>query len=231
MTACIPTSVGDLPADVPVFPLTGVVLLPRGYLPLHVFEPRYLAMVDAALAADRAIVIAQPRAFGAPGHSVDHTAPLQDIGCCGRIISFRETGDGRLHIGLRGLCRLRLCEELPTATQFRRIRAEYAAFAHDLSAPAGDLDGAIDRPRLMAALTTYLATADIDADWDSLAGADDDQLVTTVAMACPFAPEDKQALLESPDLLHRAKLLIGLVEAAAQLHQLHKVQSPSATQH
>ena len=223
MTACIPTSVGDLPANVPVFPLTGVLLLPRGYLPLHVFEPRYLAMVDAALAADRAIVIAQPRTFGTAGQSVANTAPLQDVGCCGRIISFRETGDGRLHIGLRGLCRLHLAEELPTATQFRRIRAEYSAFADDLSAP--DLDGAIDRSRLMAALTSYLSAGDIDADWDSLTGATDDEMVTTIAMACPFAPEDKQALLESSDLLHRAKLLIGLVEAATQ------TEPPSTTQH
>lgn len=215
MPAGIPTSVSELPIEVPVFPLTGVVMLPRGYLPLHVFEPRYLAMVDAALAADRVLAIAQPQDLaGASGQSVDDTAPLQRIGCCGRIINFRETSDGRMHIGLRGLCRLDLAEEVPSATQFRRFRADYSAFAGDLAVAAAGTDTSIDRIRLVAALTRYAAAADIDADWNSLAEAADEELVTTVAMACPFAPEDKQALLESSDLHHRTKLLIGLVEAA-----------------
>ncbi len=218
MPAGIPTSVAELPVEVPVFPLIGVILLPRGYLPLHVFEPRYLAMVDAALTADRVLAIAQPQAFaGTSGQSVDDTTPLQRVGCCGRIINFRETSDGRLHIGLRGLCRLSLAEEVPSATQFRRFHADYSAFAGDLAPPAPNTgtDTSIDRIRLVAALTRYAAAANIDADWDSLAEAADEELVTTVAMACPFAPEDKQALLESSDLHHRTKLLIGLVEAAS----------------
>lgn len=202
-------TVADLPAELPVFPLTGVLLLPGGHLPLHVFEPRYLAMVDAALASHRTIGIVQPGEFGQSGTSVDDTTPLQGVGCSGRITSFQETGDGRLHIGLHGVCRFRIERELPLAEPFRQVATDYSDFTGDLTqAPA-----LVDRPRLLAALTAYTTATGIDADWQALEHATDEQLVTTWAMVLPFEPADKQALLESPDLTHRAKLLIGLSEA------------------
>lgn len=203
-------TIADLPAQVPVFPLTGVLLLPGGHLPLHVFEPRYLAMVDAALAGHRSIGIVQPGQFGPSGTSVDDATPLQSVGCCGRITSFQETGDGRLHIGLHGVCRFRIDRELPQTEPFRSVVADYADFADDL----GERPALVDRPRLLAALTAYTTATGIDVDWQALEHATDDQLITTWSMVLPFDPADKQALLECPDPTHRAKLLIGLSEAA-----------------
>ena len=215
-------TIADMPAQLPVFPLTGVLLLPGGHLPLHVFEPRYLAMVDAALAGARTIGIVQPGAFGQSGTSVDNATPLQDVGCAGRITSFQETGDGRLHIGLHGLCRFRVARELPQTEPFRSVDADYGEFAADLA----DTPALIDRARLLAALTAYTAAAGIEVDWGALEHATDEQLVTTWAMVLPFEPADKQALLESPDLTHRAKLLIGLSEAAGTT-----AAAPSTTAH
>ncbi|MFV3075161.1 LON peptidase substrate-binding domain-containing protein [Niveispirillum fermenti] len=200
---------GDLPDSIPVFPLTGVLLLPRGRLPLNIFEPRYLNMVQDALATDRLIGMIQPRDDGMAAEP-----PLFDIGCAGRITSFSETDDGRFLITLTGVCRFRLLSEIPTTRGYRRAVADWSGFSADL-----DEDGPshIDRDRLDTALRTYFQQQGITANWDSIAQAPLDRLITSLAMICPFDAPEKQALLESPDLEARARLLLALVEMA--IHQ------------
>lgn len=202
-------STDDLPETIPVFPLTGVLLLPRGKLPLNIFEPRYLNMVQDALATNRLIGMIQPRdPVAAPN------PPLFDIGCAGRITSFTETDDGRFLITLTGVSRFRIRSEMATTRGYRRIVADWSDFAADLAedAPCG-----LDRERLDQALRAYFRQQGISANWDSIAQAPLDRLVTSLAMICPFDAPEKQALLESPDLNTRAALLLALVEMA--VHQ------------
>jgi Lon protease-like protein len=205
------TTPDGLPDALPLFPLNGVLLLPRGTLPLNVFEPRYLAMVDAALGQGRTIGIVQPAADGTPGLSAPDGTNLYRTGCAGRIVAFQETGDGRYMIELRGMCRFDIAEELEMRDGYRRVRPDYAPFAGDL-APAAPV--AIDRERLLAGLKGFFEQRSIAADWDALAQTPDERLVTTLSMVCPFEPADKQVLLESRDLEARCKLLIGLLESA-----------------
>lgn len=199
----------QLPETIPVFPLTGVLLLPRGKLPLNIFEPRYLNMVQDALASNRLIGMIQPRDGGMGNHP-----PLYDIGCVGRITSFSETEDGRFLITLTGISRFRITGEVPTTRGYRRIIADWSAFAADL-----DEDEAcdLDRASLDSTLRAYFKQQGISANWDSIAQAPLDRLITSLAMICPFDAPEKQALLESPDLNSRAKLLLALVEMA--VHQ------------
>lgn len=202
---------GDLPSELALFPLTGALLLPRGRLPLNIFEPRYLAMTRYALAHDRVIGLVQPMAEGQPGLSAPDRTPLYPTGCVGRIVAFQETDDGRFLITLRGICRFTIGDELAMVEGFRRARVSYDGFRADLDETP---DGAIDRDRLLGGLHAYFDQQNIDADWDSIERTPDDRLVTTIAMVCPFDPAEKQALLESPDLAGRSKLLIGIIEAA-----------------
>jgi len=197
----------DLPKTLDVFPLTGVLLLPRGNLPLNVFEPRYLALVDAALSGTRLIGMIQH------AHSEDSVLkpPLAAIGCAGRLTSYRESEDGRYLITLTGICRYRVVEELETQTPYRQVRADFAPFVDDL-AVADESD--FPRERLVAALKDYLARRDLKADWKSVLGAPPETLVNALAMLCPFEPAEKQALLEAPRWPERVDTLIALLEMA-----------------
>ena len=195
----------QLPRTIPVFPLPEVLLLPRGRLPLNIFEPRYLAMVEDALAADRMIGMIQPL----EPNGADRTADLYDTGCAGRICRFEETGDGRYLIALSGVCRFTVAEELDTVSGYRRVQADWSEFRNDLNPVA---ETGLDRNRLFSALRGYFGTHGIDADWKALHEAPVERLVTCLSMICPFGASEKQALLEAPDLPARTKVLMALVE-------------------
>jgi hypothetical protein len=198
----------QLPREVPIFPLTGVLLLPHGRLPLNIFEPRYLNMTRAALAApDRIIGMIQPSSGTDVGEP-----PVFPVGCAGRITQFGETDDGRYLITLRGICRFAILEELSILDGYRRVIPDFAKFRHDLT-DEGDVD--IDRERMVAALKRYLGQQGVDANWDALGKMRPARLVTTLAMTCPFAPSEKQALLEAETAANRAKILLALLEMGA----------------
>jgi hypothetical protein len=197
-----------LPAILPIFPLTGVLLLPRGRLPLNIFEPRYLAMTRDALAGERLIGMVQP----SDPVSSDSNPPVYPTGCAGRITSFSETEDGRFLITLTGTSRFRIREELPLLEGYRRVVPEWREFARDLGAEA---EPAFDRDRLLRGLKAYFQQHQISADWDAVTSVPGERLVTSIAMICPFEPSEKQALLEAPDLDERARLLTAIVEMAA----------------
>lgn len=195
----------DLPPVIPVFPLPGALLLPRGRLPLNIFEPRYLAMVDNALRTSRVIGMIQPSTGG--------TKPdLFPIGCLGRVTSWSETGDGRFLITLTGMARFQVESELDSATPYRQVQACYKAFPHDLEDCASDVE--VDRVRLAASLRCYLKQHKIDADWSSIERAPAEVLINSLAMICPFDVAEKQGLLEAPTLCERARMLTALIEMA-----------------
>jgi Lon protease-like protein len=196
-----------LPASLPIFPLAGVLLLPRGRLPLNIFEPRYLAMIEDALAADRLIGMIQPSAEPAPRES----PPLFQTGCAGRIIAFAEEGT-RYLITLLGTCRFNVVEEAMTPRGYRRAVPDWSPYLDDLAEtpPAAE----IDRARLLVGLKIYFKQHGISADWAAIETTPDERLITSLAMICPFGAPEKQSLLQAPDLPARAKILTGLVEAA-----------------
>ena len=202
-----------MPDTIPIFPLTGVLLLPRGRLPLNIFEPRYLAMVQDALKDERLIGMVQPseaqddnRGGGALN------PPVYPVGCAGRITAFTETDDGRNLVTLTGVSRFRIRQELPLLSGYRRVSADWEPFAGDL-APAGE--PSFDRERLVRGLRGFFAQRQATADWDSIEKAPGEHLITSIAMLCPFPPTEKQALLEAADVEERAKLLTALVEMAS----------------
>ncbi len=198
----------ELPLSLPVFPLPGALLLPRGRLPLNVFEPRYLAMVEDSLAAGRMFGMIQPN-DSAPGGD---TGPgLYRIGCLGRLSHFSETEDGRFLITLTGVARFRVQSELPTRRGYRRVQADYASFAADLE-PGRKL--ALDRAALIAALRPYFRLHGIDANWEAIEAMPAEMLVVTLAMLCPFDTAEKQALLEAPTETDRAADLLALLRMA-----------------
>ncbi|MDE2134455.1 MAG: LON peptidase substrate-binding domain-containing protein [Alphaproteobacteria bacterium] len=200
-------SLDDLPSTIDVFPLRDILLLPRGQLPLNVFEPRYLALVDTALSGTRMIGMIQPTQ-----HEDKVLKPtLSTIGCAGRLTSYRESDDGRYLITLTGICRFRVVEELETAAPFRQVKADFAPFLRDLVA-ADEAD--FPRDRLLGALKDYLSRRDMQADWRSVLDAAPETLVNALAMLCPFEPAEKQALLEAPGWLERVDTLIALLEMA-----------------
>jgi uncharacterized protein len=202
-----------LPQILPIFPLTGVLLLPRGRLPLNIFEPRYLAMTRDALGGERLIGMIQPSAPQDDNRGRgDPNPPLYPVGCAGRLTQFSEADDGRFLITLTGLSRFRIVEELPLLSGYRRVVADWRPFAAD-RAPAGAPQ--FDRKRLIRGLQGFFAARRIAVDWAAIDKAPDEYLVTSLAMACPFAPNEKQALLEAADLDARAELLTALVEMAA----------------
>ncbi len=196
---------GDLPDTIAVFPLGGALLLPTGQLPLNIFEPRYLAMFDAALSGNRLIGMVQPALGDQEGQGEVNLAP---VGCLGRITSFAETGDGRYIVSLTGICRFRLLEERETHNPFRTFRI--APFIADLS--ARDEEDAVDRAALLGAFKAYLDANKLEADWESVERASNLTLVNSLAMMSPFGPAEKQALLEAPDLKTRAETLIAITE-------------------
>lgn len=198
----------DLPQVIPVFPLEGVLLLPRGELPLQIFEPRYLNMVDDAMAGDRVIGMIQSRPGG------DRARPnLAEVGCAGRITSYAETSDGRYLITLTGVCRFATAEELPVRTPYRQVRARYGDYEDDLSTEP--LAPEADRDRFAHALKRYLNHRDLDIDWATAAQAPLEALVNSLAMGLPFEPAEKQALLEAADFAARFQVLIALLEIDA----------------
>ncbi|QQM30904.1 LON peptidase substrate-binding domain-containing protein [Martelella lutilitoris] len=199
----------DLPEVVPVFPLTGGLLLPQGQLPLNIFEPRYLAMVDQAISGNRLIAMVQP-AHHDETLSVNDATPLSNIGCVGRVTSFAETGDGRYLVALTGICRVRLIEEVRTAKPFRSF--EIAPFMGDLNLEAQE--ESVDRAALLGAFRDYLEAEGLETEWAHIEQAGNLTLVNSLSMMAPFGPAEKQALLEAPDLKTRAELFVAIIEFA-----------------
>lgn len=196
----------DLPLTLPVFPLPGALLLPRTPLPLHIFEPRYLQMVeDCMKTPERLIVMAQPRG-GAAGDR------LNAIGCAGRLTGFSETDDGRYMITLTGISRCRIGDEIEGFVPYRRATVDWSGFGRDLG--GAEHDKGMDRAAMLALLRRYFSAEEFDVDWDGLAGASDEVLINSISMLCPFDAEDKQALLEAPSLSTRRETLVTLMEFA-----------------
>ena len=198
----------DLPEVIPVFPLPGALLLPRGQLPLNIFEPRYLSMIDDSLrAGHRLIGMIQPD----PAHpgTEEHPA-LYSIGCVGRITQFAETGDGRYLIQLTGIARFRVEEEIKVSTPYRQCRVVYTPFIGDFSAREGEQE--VDRESLLRALSHFLKANNLKADWDGIESAPNEALVNALAMMSPYSAAEKQALLEAPDLKTRAEILVAVTE-------------------
>ncbi|CAN7483727.1 LON peptidase substrate-binding domain-containing protein [Phenylobacterium sp. LjRoot225] len=197
----------DLPQVIPVFPLDGALLLPGGELPLQIFEPRYLNMVDDVMGGDRIIGMIQTLPGG------DRERPrLAAVGCAGRITSFAETSDGRYLITLTGLCRFEPGEEMAMRLPYRQARAIYAPFEADLSENEKTPVPADARDRFAHALKRYLNRRDLDIDWETASGAPLEALVNSLAMGLPFDPQEKQALLQAPDLTGRFDVLTTLLE-------------------
>lgn len=201
MTTSFDTRFDDLPADLPVFPLQRVILLPRAELPLNIFEPRYIAMVQDALRSDRLIGMIQPR----------DAERLYDIGCAGRITSFSETADGRYLITLKGVCRFKIKKELCMIKGgYRRVRADWSEYKNDV---IEDRDTDVCRETLIKKLHGYFSRKSISCEqWEQMKSIPCEQLIATLALVCPFEMEDKQALLEAQDLAVRAKLLQALID-------------------
>jgi Lon protease-like protein len=198
----------DLPEVIPVFPLPGALLLPRGQMPLNIFEPRYLAMIDDSFRdGHRLIGMIQPDI----AHGGSEERPkLFSIGCVGRITQLSETGDGRYLIELTGVARFRVVEELPVKTAYRQCRVSYAPFADDFIARKGE--SAVDRIAVLRALGNFLKANDMKADWEGIDKAPNEALVNALAMMSPYGAAEKQALLEAPDLKTRAEVLIAITE-------------------
>ena len=198
------TGPDELPDLIPVFPLSGALLLPRGQLPLNIFEPRYLTMIDDSLKSSRIIGMVQVN-----GDAVG-TAPLYSTGCAGRITSLEESGDGRYLITLTGVSRYRIIEELPAITPYRQCRVDFQPFSHDFDEETDHDD--VDRAGVIRALQSFAETHRLSVDWDGINAAPSDLLVNALAMMSPFGPKEKQALLEAPDLKSRADVLIAIAE-------------------
>ncbi|HEX6958510.1 MAG TPA: LON peptidase substrate-binding domain-containing protein [Ferrovibrio sp.] len=202
-----PNDIRALSRTIPVFPLSGALLLPRSVLPLNIFEPRYLAMTRDALEGPKLIGMIQPTESERRNPRPD----LYRVGCLGAIADAAETEDGRILLALRGLCRFQVCRELPVDTLYRQVEADYDAFAEDLQPPG---EGLADRHRLLTALGGYCDRYNLPVDWESIESAPDDLLVHSLAMLCPFTAGEKQALLEAPDFAERAAMLTTLLEMA-----------------
>src|SRR6202044_1143595 len=198
-----------LPAVIPVFPLPGALLLPRGQMPLNIFEPRYLAMIDDTLRSEhRLIGMIQPDpAHPGPDENKPH---LFRVGCVGRMTQFAESGDGRYLIQLTGVARFRVEAELPVGTPYRQCRVAYQPFVDDFTARKGEDE--VDRKAVLRALADFLKANNLKADWGGIENAPNEALVNALAMMSPYGPAEKQALLEAPDLKMRAEILIAVTE-------------------
>src|SRR6516225_3891886 len=198
----------EMPGVIPVFPLPGALLLPRGQMPLNIFEPRYLAMVDDALRdGHRLIGMIQPDA----AHSQNEERPaLFRVGCVGRITQLAESGDGRYILELTGIARFRVIEEMTVLTQYRQCRVDYFPFIDDFTARRGE--EAVNREALLAVLTDFLKANNLKVDWAGVESAPNEALVNALAMMSPYGPAEKQAMLEAPDLKTRAEILVAITE-------------------
>lgn len=206
MPGGLPVHSLPLPSSLPLFPLTGVLLLPRGLLPLNIFEPRYVNMFDDAIAGDRLIGMVQPSEAAPTGAN----PPLYKTGCAGRITRFAEEGD-RYVLTLTGVCRFDVIEEAPTTRLYRRAVPDWSPYGADLAEP---VPVELDRPRLLDALKPFLRGRGLQIDWQAIESTPDEQLINALAMICPFGPAEKQGLLLAVDLAARAQLLTSLVEMA-----------------
>jgi uncharacterized protein len=196
----------QMPGVIPVFPLAGALLLPRGQLPLNIFEPRYLAMIDDVLKSNRIIGLIQPAA-----EASESTPPaLLSVGCAGRLTQFAETGDGRYLITLTGIARFRIVEEIAASTPYRQCRIAFADFEADFTPRAGE--EAVDRDSVLATLRQFADANDLKIDWQSIREAPNEALVNALSMMSPYGPREKQALLEAPNLQRRAEVLVAITE-------------------
>ncbi|MGH1418976.1 MAG: LON peptidase substrate-binding domain-containing protein [Hyphomicrobiaceae bacterium] len=217
---------GDLPNQIPLFPLLGAILLPRANLPLNVFEPRYLAMIDDVISGDRVVGIVQPDTHGegyaklASAGEVSQaselespqgkTIDLRNVGCVGRVTSYQELDDGRLSITLTGISRFRISSEIETMEPYRIASVDYTEFKNDFVEGLGE--DTIDRQHLLKVLKTYLDSNHLSADWNSILRASSEFLINTLSVMSPYGAEEKQALLEADDLSERANVLVALAE-------------------
>jgi Lon protease-like protein len=211
----------ELPIALPVFPLAGALLLPRRPIQLTVFEPRYLAMLDDALTGERLVGMIQPSA----GEDAPEPAPeLCAVGCAGRIVQYAEMGDGRCFLTLMGIARFKVAEELTALTPYRRVRADFSAFADDLREGAGETE--VDRAALVTTLRDFAEAKELKVDWDDVEKASNEVLVNALSMLSPYGAKEKQALLEAADLKSRAEILVAIsqielargADASRQLH-------------
>jgi Lon protease-like protein len=198
----------DLPQKLPVFPLPGALLLPRAYLPLNIFEPRYLEMVSDALSGERMIGIIQPK----DDNDTAERPELMKVGCAGRITSYAETPDGRMLVTLTGVSRFSIKSELAIDTAYRQVVANFKPFAIDLVMDLGAAE--VNRPALLTAFKDYLTANNMSADWSEINAASTEVLVNTLSLLAPYPASEKQALLEAPDLKTRADVLVALTEMA-----------------
>jgi uncharacterized protein len=197
----------ELPDVIPVFPLPGALLLPRGQMPLNIFEPRYVAMLDDALKSARVIGMVQPDPEGAGSTRVP---ALFGVGCAGRVTEFAESGDGRYLIALTGVARFRIAQELPVTTAYRQCRVDFHDFVHDFDPRYGE-EG-VARQAVIEALKKFVAANNLRIDWKGIHEAPNEALVNALSMMSPFGPREKQALLEAPDLKTRAEMLVAITE-------------------
>ncbi|WP_179378158.1 LON peptidase substrate-binding domain-containing protein [Jannaschia marina] len=198
----------DLPPTIPVFPLPGALMLPRARLPLHIFEPRYLQMIDDTLKTEhRLIGMVQPRA-----QKTGDGRALQSIGCAGRLTQLSETEDGRYMVTLSGISRYRITREITGFQPYLQADVDWAGFDRDLGKP--EVDKAFDRPAFLDLLHRYFEAQSLSTDWDSLKDAEEELLINSLSMLCPFEPEEKQALLEAPSLATRRETVVTLMEFA-----------------
>lgn len=196
----------DLPDTIPVFPLEGALLLPRGEMPLNVFEPRYVQMIDDAIRTHRIIGMIQPEAADEDGEK----PPLYSCGCAGRITAFGETGDGRYLLTLTGIARYRVIEELIVDSPYRQCRVDFSSFPSDFV--VGDGEDEVDRAGVIKTLRDFAEANALTVDWQGIDAAPNGALVNALAMMSPFGPREKQALLEATDLKSRADVLIAIAE-------------------
>ncbi len=206
MPSVFDPSYQDLPAEIPIFPLSRVLLLPGSRLPLNIFEPRYLNMTDTALAGERLIGMIQP-----VGANTDPEPELYKTGCVGRIVSFSETEDGRYLITLGGLIRFDIAEERPLRDGFRVAGVDWTPYRHDMES---DTVEGIDRERVLGTLRSYFSMNKVDANWKAIEETTTSRLVNSLSMMIPFQSSEKQALLEASTLMDRCEILVTLLEMA-----------------
>lgn len=200
-------TLADLPQSIPLFPLSGALLLPRSDLPLNIFEPRYLAMIEAAMTGDRIIGVIQPEQ-----DDQAEKPKLERIGCAGRITSYSEADDGRLHVTITGICRFAVKRELKSKTSYRQGQIDFKPFVNDLVVGTGA--PSVNREQLLEAFRQYLEANNMTTNWDEVNSVGTEALVNTLSLLAPYPPRDKQALLEAPDLKSRADVLVALTELA-----------------
>jgi Lon protease-like protein len=200
----------DLPQRIPVFPLRRAILLPRVILPLNIFEPRYLRMVEDVMSTSRVLGMVQPGGSDDEESPAGAVVPLRRVGCAGRITAYEELADGRLLITLTGIARFTMVEEVALKKPYRICTVSYDAFLSDFA--IGEGEDAVDRRGLLTTLRTYVKAHDLDADWDAIGDSSNEELVNMLAVISPFGPEEKQALLEAANLKGRAEMLVALAE-------------------